>query len=160
TATGGAWTSTDFTSFGALYSGLEVRATAQGPGRLESDLSPPCFVSLIPQCSDGIDNDADGKIDYPSDPGCSSPIDNSETYVLPQGADGADNDGDGLIDYPADPGCSSKLDNTEAGPPACSDGVDNDGDGLVDYPADPGCTSANDVDETSYPACSDGIDND
>jgi MYXO-CTERM domain-containing protein/uncharacterized repeat protein (TIGR01451 family) len=160
TATNGAWVSTDFTSFGPLYSGLEVRTSAQGPGRLESDLSPPCFVSLIPQCEDGIDNDGDGLIDYPSDPGCSSPIDNSETDVKPQCSDGIDNDGDNLIDYPADPGCSSPTDNTEAGPPACSDGVDNDGDGLIDYPADPGCTSPSDVDETSYPACSDGLDND
>lgn len=30
-------------------------------------------------CSDGIDNDGDGKIDYPADPGCSSPVDNDET---------------------------------------------------------------------------------
>ncbi|HQS59388.1 MAG TPA: S8 family serine peptidase [Gallionellaceae bacterium] len=32
----------------------------------------------VPQCSDGIDNDGDGKIDYPADPGCSSASDTSE----------------------------------------------------------------------------------
>src|SRR5215213_7443294 len=32
-----------------------------------------------PQCSDGLDNDNDGKIDYPADPGCSSSTDNDET---------------------------------------------------------------------------------
>lgn len=36
-------------------------------------------VSPIPQCSDGIDNDLDGKIDYPEDPNCLSAGDHSET---------------------------------------------------------------------------------
>ncbi|MEY4747346.1 MAG: hypothetical protein RLZZ416_395 [Candidatus Parcubacteria bacterium] len=31
------------------------------------------------QCSDGLDNDADGKIDFPADGGCSSASDDSET---------------------------------------------------------------------------------
>ena len=31
-----------------------------------------------PQCSDGADNDGDGKVDYPADPGCSSSTDNNE----------------------------------------------------------------------------------
>jgi len=30
------------------------------------------------QCNDGIDNDSDGYFDYPNDPGCSSPTDDSE----------------------------------------------------------------------------------
>ncbi|MEK6922304.1 MAG: hypothetical protein AABX08_00710, partial [Nanoarchaeota archaeon] len=34
------------------------------------------------QCSDGIDNDNDGLIDYPSDSGCVSPIDNSELDII------------------------------------------------------------------------------
>lgn len=32
-----------------------------------------------PECSDGKDNDGDGQIDYPLDPGCLSPNDDSET---------------------------------------------------------------------------------
>lgn len=32
----------------------------------------------IPQCQDGIDNDLDGDIDYPSDTGCSNLLDNTE----------------------------------------------------------------------------------
>jgi hypothetical protein len=73
-------------------------------------LCPP-----LPQCSDGLDNDADGKTDYPTDPGCSSPDDNSESPnpPPPQCSDGLDNDGDKKIDYPADPGCSSPDDNSE-----------------------------------------------
>jgi hypothetical protein len=34
-------------------------------------------------CSDGIDNDGDGKVDYPADPGCSSPSDNDEYNAPP-----------------------------------------------------------------------------
>ncbi len=99
-----------------------------------------------PQCSDGVDNDGDGKVDFPNDNGCSSPNDNDER---PECSDGVDNDGDGLIDYPNDPGCSSAEDNSEAN--QCSDGVDNDGDGKVDYPNDPGCTSPQDNDEADTP---------
>lgn len=32
-----------------------------------------------PACSDGFDNDADGKIDHPDDPGCTAPTDTDET---------------------------------------------------------------------------------
>ncbi|HEY4475184.1 MAG TPA: peptidoglycan-binding domain-containing protein, partial [Candidatus Paceibacterota bacterium] len=32
-----------------------------------------------PQCNDAIDNDGDGKIDYPTDPGCDSATDGNET---------------------------------------------------------------------------------
>ena len=31
-----------------------------------------------PQCSDGVDNDGDGETDFPDDPGCASPDDDSE----------------------------------------------------------------------------------
>jgi hypothetical protein len=34
---------------------------------------------LNPACSDGFDNDADGKTDHPDDPGCTDPIDTDET---------------------------------------------------------------------------------
>src|SRR5438067_1404698 len=33
-----------------------------------------------PQCSDGIDNDHDGRIDYPEDPDCTSMNDDSESH--------------------------------------------------------------------------------
>ncbi|MBI3761302.1 MAG: pilus assembly protein, partial [Chloroflexi bacterium] len=36
-------------------------------------------ISSFPQCNDGLDNDADGLIDYPADPGCSSANDNTES---------------------------------------------------------------------------------
>ena len=34
------------------------------------------------QCSDGIDNDGDGRVDFPNDPGCSSAQDDSEANEL------------------------------------------------------------------------------
>ena len=108
----------------------------------------------LPACSDGLDNDGDGLIDFPSDPGCTSAEDADETNAPPAAAcsDGVDNDGDGLTDFPNDPGCRSTSDRSEAdssNPPnrQCSDGIDNDGDGFIDYPADPGCRSTSDRSE-------------
>ena len=134
------------------------------------------------QCSDGVDNDGDGKIDFPADPGCSSSTDDSERDSADDSgrrgeddaacADGIDNDGDGKIDFPSDPGCSSARDDSEAGGGSeCSDGRDNDGDGKIDFPDDPGCSSAADDSEADGgvagagaggggPECSDGVDND
>ncbi len=104
-------------------------------------------------CSDSLDNDSDGLIDYPNDPGCSSGTDDSEiNTIVYQCADGLDNDNDGLIDYPSDPGCSSTTDNSEINSSntyQCSDGIDNDNDGLIDYPSDPGCSSTTDNSETN-----------
>jgi hypothetical protein len=71
-----------------------------------------------PACADGIDNDSDGSIDHPADPGCTDATDTDET------------------DPPPPP------------PPACSDGIDNDSDGSIDYPIDPGCSSGTDTNET------------
>jgi hypothetical protein len=117
------------------------------------------------QCSDGVDNDGDGRIDFPADPGCSSPNDDSEADGggTPECRDGVDNDGDGRIDFPNDPGCSSRNDDSEAGGGArqCDDGRDNDGDGRIDFPDDPGCSSANDNSEAGGGnECEDGRDND
>lgn len=49
---------------------------------------PTPTPSPTPQCSDGIDNDGDGRIDFGldpevNDPGCLSPIDDDETDPLP-----------------------------------------------------------------------------
>jgi len=78
------------------------------------------------QCADGIDNDGDMWIDYPNDPGCQSPDDDSEGddtcrtnptgpgNMCPQCGNGIDDDGDGLIDYPADPGCTDRADPDES----------------------------------------------
>ena len=66
-------------------------------------------------CEDGLDNDGDGRTDYPADLGCSAAVDGDETD-LPACLDLRDNDGDARTDYPGDPGCSSALDNDESDP--------------------------------------------
>src|SRR5262245_48781761 len=89
----------------------------------------------VSQCSDGIDNDGDGLVDFPDDPGCTSIEDDSEDSLpAPQCSDGRDNDGDGKIDFPDDPGCfapqqDDERDDCPDGPncPACGNGKDDDG---------------------------------
>lgn len=71
---------------------------------------PVEVVSVAPVCSDGQDNDGDGLIDFPDDPGCSGSKDASE--INRQCSDGADNDGDGLIDG-EDRGCDGPQDDDE-----------------------------------------------
>lgn len=63
----------------------------------------------VNQCSDGLNNDADTKIDYPFDPGCATPEDNDETDpgTAPVCSNGLDDDNGGGTDFPADYGCSS-----------------------------------------------------
>jgi hypothetical protein len=103
---------------------------------------------FAPECGDRIDDDGDGRIDYPDDPGCSSIVDLSEKDPGLPCDDGVDNDGDGRIDFdpvtyaspgdattdPAgqgDPGCWTPLSWVERS--RCQDGLDNDGDGKMDY---------------------------
>ncbi|HUH02081.1 MAG TPA: hypothetical protein VML75_08785, partial [Kofleriaceae bacterium] len=79
-------------------------------------------VCAVAACNDGIDNDNDGLIDFPNDPGCTNPSDNDESDTCPgagcpQCGNGLDDDNDGLIDYgtgpSADPGCVSAADDNE-----------------------------------------------
>ena len=45
--------------------------------------------SLFAQCNDGVDNDGNGFVDYPDDPGCTSLTDETEDSVaLPPGSCG------------------------------------------------------------------------
>ena len=127
-----------------------------------------------PQCSNNVDDDNDGKVDFPADPGCSSATDDSESPdpapPAPQCSNNVDDDSDGKVDFPADPGCSSATDDSESPDPAppapqCSNNVDDDSDGKVDFPADPGCSSATDDSESPDPAppapqCSNNVDDD
>jgi hypothetical protein len=57
----------------------------------------PCPPTEEPECSDGVDNDGDGKIDFPADPECSSADDDDES----DGKKGA-GAGAGLADTGAD----------------------------------------------------------
>lgn len=128
---------------------VSVQGEAQGP----------------PQCADHIDNDGDGRTDFPMDSGCASPVDPGEDEPfggVPECADRIDNNSDGKTDYPDDRGCVSAADTREQPPPAlvgCSDGSDNDRDGATDYPGDPGCIAASDPTEDDV-ECADRRDND
>jgi cysteine-rich repeat protein len=79
----------------------------------------PFSAQAVPAaCSDGIDNDNDGLIDYPADPGCTSPDDATENAGVAECQDGIDNDGDGKKDFSTylqtrDPDCISAIDRTE-----------------------------------------------
>jgi hypothetical protein len=113
-----------------------------------------------PPCSDGVDNDGDGDIDFPADLDCDDASDWSEGAAVLECEDGVDNDGDGAIDL-EDFGCHGRGDYSERSAPTvigCDDGVDNDGDGTIDYLGDAGCGSPVQMDED--PKCNDGIDND
>ena len=137
-------------------------------GEVHKDCSDSTTTPIVPEpiqnviedfvgCDDGLDNDADGRIDS-ADPGCASHTDPDERGDTACDDD-ADNDGDLLSDYPADPGCTGPADTDEAGPAACDDGVDNDGDLAADT-SDPGCSGPSDTDERGTGTCDDGADND
>ena len=101
------------------------------------------------KCDNGSDDDNDGLVDYPKDPGCSSSRDTTETSIYLICDNGVDetNDADTLADYRlsgGDAGCTSATDNNERDG-LCDDLSDNDGDGLTDRPSDPECGSYADV---------------
>ncbi|MGN6104036.1 MAG: hypothetical protein ACTHU0_02935, partial [Kofleriaceae bacterium] len=135
-----------------LITALLITAISCGDNNNNPEGRPDAPEIPKPQCSDGIDNDGDGDIDFPDDLGCDSDTDESEdTPAKPQCSDNRDNDGDGLKDFPNDPGCDSPLADSETddcpdGPncPQCANGRDDDANGKTDFPADPGCTSAAD----------------
>lgn len=67
-------------------------------------------------CADGLDNDGDGLVDYPEEPGCRSASDVNETdpFFAPTCADSIDNDGDGATDFPVDLECVASADASES----------------------------------------------
>jgi len=82
---------------------------------------PSPDATPLPQCSDGKDNDCDGRIDFGVDPGCSSSDDDDE-HGTTECDDGLDNDDDGNTDFqiasptctqPKDTNCSSSFDDNE-----------------------------------------------
>ena len=92
----------------------------------------PAEAAGTPACSDGIDNNSDGKIDA-KDPGCHSDnnANNPDSYNANDTSetDRSDN---------GDTGGSGNNNNGNG--VQCADKKDNDGDGLVDA-KDPGCHS-------------------
>ncbi|MEX0791172.1 MAG: hypothetical protein WD178_10395, partial [Actinomycetota bacterium] len=82
--------------------GLQVRLLEEGlvVNIAESEVAGGICAD-VPECRDGIDNDGDGRIDFPADPQCKSLDDDSEA---PECSNAKDDDGDGKIDRD-DPGC-------------------------------------------------------
>jgi len=116
---------------------------------------------VVPACRNGVDDDGDGRSDFPTDLGCRSALDGSEYEPTLACDDGIDNDADTFADWPGDVGCSSQTDTNERGTRACDNTADDDGDGLNNYPDDPGCTSPADTSERQTGlVCDDGTDND
>jgi len=66
----------------SLISGSTVDTTANTITFATSTFSSFGILGA-PACSDGVDNDGDGKTDYSADPGCSSTSDNDETDPVP-----------------------------------------------------------------------------
>jgi hypothetical protein len=145
-----------WTTASAFVAVLTLTAVLAVPELFESILRSQPVGLTHAACSDGLDNDADGKKDFGRDPGCSSATDQAEKD--PECLDGLDNDRDNRRDFPNDPGCSSANDQAEKDP-ECLDGRDNDRDGKTDHPQDPDCSSPNDPAE-KFAACSDGVDTD
>jgi hypothetical protein len=77
----------------------------------------------LSDCIDGLDNDGDGLIDHPDDPGCLDETDVSELNPAIECDNGLDDDGDGLIDWPEDEGCEDVLDPSEVPEPGLGLGL-------------------------------------
>lgn len=58
----------------SVPTGYTKNTTGNTPGICSTNNTP----NPLPECSDGIDNDGDGLIDYPADPGCTDPLDPTE----------------------------------------------------------------------------------
>ncbi|MFO0690076.1 MAG: hypothetical protein U0900_15370 [Myxococcota bacterium] len=98
-----------------VFIGFEVFA---GGGATQSSAIAAIESDLLrPLCSDGIDNDKDGTIDAPGDPGCVDGSDMSERGALAQCDNGLDDDGDGTVDFPNDSGCLHPTNPIEAPEP-------------------------------------------
>lgn len=89
----------------------DPRCAADGMAGNPPPPPPEDFV-----CSDGLDNDSDGLIDFPADPGCAGPEDPDEFNDLPE-----DRDNDGIPN--AEDNCPDVQN---------ADQADSDGDGLGD----------------------------
>ncbi len=104
------------TANGSEWRWLCVGTDGNDASCTSSRISPP----PVPPCSNGSDDDGDGKTDFPQDPGCTDANDTDETDPPTACSDGIDNDGDEKIDFGNgagnDPGCSSLSDNNEADP--------------------------------------------
>jgi hypothetical protein len=120
----------------ALDSDAQIRATvpsgdASGPIAVTNPAgtgtSATSFVSAG-ECANGVDDDADGLLDFPADPGCGDAFSATES---PQCDDGIDNDGDGTLDWDGGPSggtpdttCAGRGSGTRERTPGCGLGFE------------------------------------
>jgi hypothetical protein len=81
-----------------------ITASVTDSGGLSGSAQVSVTVTAVTACSDGLDNDGDGLIDFPDDPGCESAFDTSEvdgvvvaTFPLQAGNDDGEQKQDGSI---------------------------------------------------------------
>jgi hypothetical protein len=73
------------------------------------------ILALIdqPDCNNELDDDGDGLMDFPNDPGCTDAFDTDERGSNFECDNGLDDDGDGDFDFPDDSGCEDPMDDSE-----------------------------------------------
>jgi hypothetical protein len=134
---GGTWELAGILFASNVYAGQPSKTALFGNETLISDISvyrsQILALTSAPACSDGLDDDADGRTDWPDDPGCDSPGDTSERSPALECDDGLDNDGDGAIDFPADEDCEAPDGASETPPCDAPEPLgDANFDGVVD----------------------------
>ncbi len=84
----------DLNDPGCSNSGDNDEGNPKNPAGFFCSNSSQCQTGLVcsggtcqdlSECSDGLDNDGDGKIDFPADPGCVNAADDSEQNLPPPG---------------------------------------------------------------------------
>jgi hypothetical protein len=107
-------------------------------------------------CMDEVDNDGDGAIDFPDDPGCADFADVSEDPEPAPEPEPAPDPEPAPEPEPAPDPEPAPEPEPDPGPTppsaACADQLDNDRDGAIDYPSDPGCLDSSDASEDSEAA--------
>jgi LPXTG-motif cell wall-anchored protein len=140
----------------AVREALDVFALQIGTNSLLKETTAASeSLSVAPeggtQCSNGIDDDGDGKIDdqdegchtdgNPANPNSYDPTDDSEATA--SGAGGSGDTGNNNAD-------DGGGDDDGSGDAQCADGRDNDGDGVTDED-DPGCHEGNNINNPYNP---------
>ncbi|MAJ59918.1 MAG: hypothetical protein CBC48_08055 [bacterium TMED88] len=118
----GQWELTGILFAANFYPGQPEKTALEGNLSVAADLShyrsEIMAITGIAVCNNGLDDDLDGLVDSPNDPGCNSPTDTSERAGHLACDDGLDNDGDGYIDHPNDPNCITVSTSSEFAPVA------------------------------------------
>jgi len=144
-------TSPDTVSFTVPSGGTFVVVDSYDQGG-SFQLKVTCGAAQTEDCSNGVDDDGDGKIDC-ADPDCTQTCQQNREIC----DNNKDDDGDGSIDC-ADPDCASFSGCGTGEREICTNGSDDDGDGFIDC-ADTDCASASNCTQLKE-VCADGKDND